>query len=344
VKRILLVLGLLAVLGFSGCSSGSGGLFSPDTGANFFGFAFFNYAPAQFPTLSTDMRAVVVTGNNEIFAGSADGLFQISPTTNPPTFTKITDAALTNNNIYSLVLEATGDLLLGTANGVYRRNAQTKLFTAISGLEGKNVYALAVGTDGTIWAGTDDLASAVRSVYRAPKNGIFADLGATNGLTASSVRYIYVDSEAMWACGIGGNGGVFRFTGTTFTREDVPFASGATCFFKNGAVWHAGVPDTGLYKSSLSSTGVRSWGQVDTLKGYTVYGYSSEITTQGTRHWIATDKGLALSYDLNNWNIYSVAKKNLLNDQCRSIAAGSNSVWTTHPTPTGGVTMGVFTP
>ncbi|MBI3039596.1 hypothetical protein HYY75_11235, partial [bacterium] len=279
-----------------GCGGGGGGLFSGDKGVNAYGYSFSFLNSSSTPSLTNpDIKAIALPFSNggTGYAGSANGLFSFNLLANPVVFSKAIDPGLSNQVINCLLLETSGDLLVGTDNGIFRRTVSTGSFSAIVGLEGKRVFALAEPSSGTIWAGLEDLASQTNSIARSKNGGAFSFWGAGNGLTASSVVSIFADADMVVACGIGdiGKAGAFRFSesGNKFTQLDTPLGSGATLFTRSGNTWYVGGPSGGLYVSSDSGT---KW---DTLiKDITPYAFVQEFSAQSTKTWVSSDKGLYL--------------------------------------------------
>lgn len=325
-----------------GCSTGGGGT-SPEKAINPFGFNFSSFTSSTNPGLSADVRSVAVSGSGDtIFAGAADGLYSVT-TGLTPVITKISDAGLTNQSINCLSFESSGDLLIGTDKGLFRRSATTKTISGISGLEASQVLSLAVQGDGTIWAGLYDPTSTTNSVAKAAPGGTFTFFGTSSGMTASAVVYIYADTDLVVACGQGTNGGLFQFTGSKFKAiDDLSMAGGASLFFRNGETWYAGGPGAGLY-SSATTGGVRKWTLISGFKDLTPNWFVIEPNQQGNfRYWVATNKGLAMCYDLSGgWVVFNKSSR-LSAENCKTVMGVYGTVWIANPAPGGGVSRGSF--
>ncbi len=331
----------------TGCSgSGGGSPFSPDKGGNLFGFSFTTYTSSSNAILSSDYRAVAYppSAGSTYYAGSADGLFSINVSTEPPTFLKIADAGLTNQSINSLLFETSGNLLIGTDYGLFRRNATTGAIQEVAGLETKRILSLALQSDGVIWAGLEDKTSNTRSIAKSSTGG-FTFMGKAEGMTASSVVNIFVDEDGIMACGIGGTDGLFEATvvssGTNkFSLvSGTPLTAGATCFFRTSTAWYLGAPGQGVFSTSNSGPS-RKWTQI--LKDVTPnVMFQQKYNDQEYRYWVGTDKGLVLSYDATTWHWFDKTN-GLTLENCKGLFTTSE-VWIAHPGPTGGITRGIFT-
>lgn len=338
---VLLALPLLVA-----CGGGGGGLFSPDKGVNPYGFSFSSITASNSTTLTnTDLRALVVTKAGTAFAGSANGLFSFSPSAESVTFTKITDAGLGNQSINTLMEESTGDLLIGTDGGLFRRLAGTGVVSVVSPqLVGKKVLCVAEQSSGTIWVGLEDLTASTTSIARSLNSGsTFTFWGSSELMTASSVVGLSVDTTEVFACGIGATGkaGLFRFnpTANQFIQQQTPLASGATMLVRYGTLWYLSGPDSGVY---LSTDNGFKW--TSQITGVTGYGFTTSKVGEVVYYWIPTNKGLYVTIDLGaGWNNKFDKTNRLALDNCRGVAVTTGGwLWIPNPAPTGGAVRGIF--
>lgn len=337
-KNICVFCVIASLLLLIGCSGGSSNLFSPDKAADPFGFEFVSFANATIASVPADLRAIVAHKiSGKIFAGGNDGLYEVNTTTGSPIFTKLT-TSFASSTVNALLVESDGDMLIGTGNGLYRRNNPDGSFASVSGLETKRVLALALQGTNTVWAGIEDAAITTNSVARSENGGAFTFFGSSSGMTASAVVSIYADSDLVVACGVGGAGGFFQFTGTKFkVQDDILLPEGATLFYPTSTNWYVGGTAAGL-KTTSTSGATRKWTTL--VQNVTPFSLVYENSTFDQRYWLTTDKGLFLSYNLTDWTKFDSSGR-LKMDNCRGITAQEGDLWLVHPVP-GGITHGYF--
>ena len=99
-----------------------------------------------------NIRALAIKTNGDVFAGTGAGVFL--KRINSVTWQKVTD--LPDNDVYSLAITATGDIIFaGTLSGVFRSfNSGSSWEEANNGMTGFDVSAIAVNPQGEVFAGT----------------------------------------------------------------------------------------------------------------------------------------------------------------------------------------------
>ncbi len=327
------------------CSSGGGG--GLDSAINPYGFVVTSFDTASANTLTNqDIRSTVrPTTTGLMYAGTANGLFSFNPDLSAPTFTKNTDAGLTNQSINKIVADGIGDMYICTDSGLFKYTATTASITAVPGFGGVKVLSFARQATSTFWVGLEDLTATTNSVAKVD-NGAITFYGTAKGMTASTVSDIFVDSTTIMACGTGSTGkaGLFRFdtSGDQFVKQvtNIGLASGATLFFKIGTAWYAGGPNSGLITSADSGN---AWTQTN-LTTQTPYSYTPEIVSSNssTRYWIGTDKGAYLTYDMVNFVLYSTTN-GLAGDSARGVSQSSSTVmWVANDGVSGGLSRLAF--
>ena len=344
-KRLMALAVLFALPLLIACGGGGGGLFSPAEGVDPFGFSFASLTASNSATLTdTDLRALVITRSGTAFAGSANGLFSFDPQAESVSFSRVTDAGLGNQSINSLLQESSGDLLIGTDNGLYRRLTTGSISAVSPQLAGKRVLCIAEQSSGTIWVGLEDTTASTSSIARTQNSGsTFTFWGSAELMTASQVVGLSVDASDVFACGLGslGKAGLFRFnpTANQFIQQQTPLASGATLLVRYDATWLLSGPDSGVYVSTDNGF---KW--TPQISGVTGYAFATSKVGELLYYWLATDKGLYCSIDLAaGWNTRFDRTNRLALDNCRGLAVSTSGwLWIPNPAPKGGAARGIF--
>jgi ligand-binding sensor domain-containing protein/signal transduction histidine kinase len=124
------------------------------------------------------------------------------------------EAWLRGDRILSLCEDRAGGMWIGTYNGQLRLLQQGQ-FTAVNGLSGKPVTALAQAADGTLWIGS--LGDGLGRL----QNGKLSTFTIQDGLRSNLIRSLYLDSEGtLWIGTV--SGGLARWAHgrlTSFTSE-----------------------------------------------------------------------------------------------------------------------------
>ena len=327
------------------CSGGGGGL---DDGLNPYGFQALKFEAAQTGLATDDVRSILrPSSNGAMFAATANGLYSFDPGSANPTFTKNTDTNLPagSQSINKLVADSDGNMFICSDNGLFKYTASTASIAAVAGFAGKKVLTLAVKEANVYWVGLEDLTASTTSVAKWD-NGTLTSFGSTEGITASSVSNIYVDSDMIMVCGTGdtGKGGLFRFDASSnkFVRQavNVGLTNGATVFFKINTTWYAGGPNSGIIYSTDSGN---AWKESN-LKSVTPVDYYKETVTYSgmTRYWFSTEKGVYLSYDMSSFALYS-SQNGMAGDSASQVRGSvDNLLWVANNGVTGGITRLAF--
>ena len=338
-RHILVVFVLLILPFLIACGGGGSDPFSPEPGANMYGYTF-----ATDTTIpNKDVRAIhKLASSNTILVGAGDGLYSFDQYTFPPTYTK---SAGLNVAVNCLVKESTGDILIGTDNGLYRRTSTTGAIALVTGSPVQVVLSVSEEKAGTFWLGLQDKTATTNSVARI-EGGTATTWGTAKGMTASEVVCIFAAEDLIMACGLGdtGKAGLFQYSKAQdkWTQDpNYPIAAGCTFFERLGSTWYAGGPDGGLWQSS----DYNAWTKLvaDVTPRQIVSDATSGVNVSYTRYWLATEEGLYLSYDLSKFVLYNKASNGLHDDNCRSVTPWVQGVWTVHPGAAGGLTRGAFT-
>jgi len=340
VKKTLVALLCAALPLLVACSGG--GLGSPDEPVKYNGY--------EFATFSTPGDVRAVAGREaQIFAGTGSGLYLGDPISSNPGFTKVTAAgfptdALTQT-VNALLFEASGSLLIGTDNGLYRRNPDG-IITAVADFAGLKVTALTekkTTTEKQLWVGLFDL-TAAKTIARQKDAGAFTFYGKANGMTASRTTMIFCDPDSTltMACGVGSTteSGLFQFAESTgFTKLSTQLSAGATFFQKKGDVWYTGGADSGIqYKSGNADWTVLT-------AGFTPYGMADHAASLYTETWVPTNAGLRLYLDMNDVTLFKKGNR-LTIDTCGDVDVSDAGIWIAHPasgTVTGGISHAIYT-
>ena len=322
------------------CSGGDP--FNPSSAVKYSGYRFTTY------TTPADVRAVA--GNaSYLFAGTGSGLYLGNPTTAEPGFARVTAAGFpvdaVTQRINALLLEASGSLLIGTDNGLYRWNSDGSI-GSVNGFAGLKVTALTekkTSTEKILWVGLSD-ATAVKTIARQKDDGAFSFYGKANGMTASRTTMIYCDPDSALtiACGTGeaAASGLFQFAESSgFTRLTSPLGDGANFFMKKDDVWYAGGNGSGIvYKS-----GTNDWAQLAT--GFTPYGMVDHVADVYRETWVPTNAGVMLYLGMGEPTTFNLANRLTIN-ACSDVEVAHGNVWIAHPasgTVNGGISRAVFT-
>jgi ligand-binding sensor domain-containing protein len=344
----LCVLFAFICLPFLIACSGGGGIGSLDGAANPYGFQVLKFESAQTGLATDDIRSIIrpsLTG--PMFAATAAGLYSFNPGVANPTFTRNTDPGLPagSQSINKLVAGKDGNMFICSDSGLFKYTASTASITAVAGFAGKKVLTMAVKETNVYWVGLEDLTASTTSVAKWD-NGTLTNFGAAEGITASSVSNIYVDSDIIMACGTGdtGKGGLFRFDASSnkFIKQavNVGLANGATLFFKIDKNWYAGGPNSGIIYSTDSGN---AWKESN-LKAVTPVDYYKEtVSYSGTiRYWFSTEKGVYLSYDMLTFALFASAK-GLAGDSAKQVSASADTMlWVANDGAAGGISRLAF--
>jgi ligand-binding sensor domain-containing protein len=339
-KAVVLLFPLFFVAFLLGCATDGSGVFTPDEGVDPYGYEFQSMFGSTNASVPADLRAVVIDPDTgKLFVGGYDGLYVVDPTAGTPVFSKIT-AGFASSTVNCLYRESNGDLLIGTDQGLYRRTTAGAV-SAISGLGVDSLRIMSVTRQSStiIWVGVEDVSALTRSIAKAENDGAFVFYGAAEGMTASSVVQIAADNDLVVACGVGGEAGLFQFTGTKFKlQDDILLTEGARMFYKTATSWYVGGPGSGL-KTTSTSGATRTWKTL--IESVTPYALVADTSMSMARYWLATSKGLYLSYDLATWQKFDASHRLPL-DNCVALAVRNNVVWIAHPSPAGGLSYGYF--
>lgn len=343
-KKIAALLVVLLLPMLIGCSGGDGQLAAA---LNPFGFLVSSFNSTKNPTLtSSDVRSLVKpTTAGNIFAGTAAGLFSFDPNSAVPTFTRVDAPAIPAIN--KLVVDGTaGDFFICTDTGLKKYTAASKTIADVNAADfgGKKVLTIARQSDNILWVGLEDITAATNSVARI-NAGVVNFYGTAQGLTASAVADIYVTDALAIACGTGaaGKGGLFKFNSTTgnFAAEavNVGLENGASMLTLIGSNWYAAGPDSGM----IVSTNNRDTWTRTALQNCSPVSLTVEEATNalGRRYWIASEKGVYLSYNLADFTLFSTTNGLPVNNTNQIIVAG-DILYSAHAAVTGGISRFVF--
>ncbi len=173
-----------------------------------------HYQPSTSPTWQTfttatgladnDVRTIALGEDNVIWFGTSQGLSRYLPGDNPEWQTF--NDEFVNPSVFTIIIEPSNKIWIGTMTGLYyyrpAQNPDWQRFFIADGLTNNDVRALAIGNDGTIWAGTH--------------NGISRYLGGPpifqtyRGLLTGEVYAVEaVNDETIW---FGTRNGAIRYT------------------------------------------------------------------------------------------------------------------------------------
>jgi len=350
VKRTILLLGLVLVSALVGCDGG--GLFNPADAINPYGYIFKNFTTATAPTLPTDVRSIVYDASKLtlFIGGKGTGLFSVNPNSDPPTaINQATATAELGARIVQCLAvdKKTGDLFIGTNLGLFRCNKTTGVTTPVAAIAANSsVLSIAQPDNDTLWVGLFDDSADTNSIARSVDSGAnFTLFGTDDGMTASAVVQIHADANVTLAAGTGsaGKAGLFKFNKQMLKFapiDNAPFENGATLINVFGTSWYAGGVNKGLHVSTDSGT---TWVELlSSTSSITPY----QILNESDRYWVSSNKGLYLTYNLKDFNLFNTASR-LGKDLSRQLASASSMIWMTHTDPTvadgtDGITRGVF--
>lgn len=340
-KRTILLLALVLVSALVGCDGG--GLFNPADAINPYGFIFKLFNNANAAPLPTDVRSVVYdTANARLFVGANTGLFTANPNADPPAVAAIDNATLNDKIIQCLLIEKSGDLLIGTSVGLFRRNKDTGAVVEVENASfgGKSVMCLAQPDADTVWVGLAGQASPIARITNA---GVTL-YGNADGMTANTIRQIYADTSRVLVAGTGDadKGGLFKLNGAAFTLVNSPFnlngATGATLVTMLDTTWYVGGIDKGLQKTTDQGD---TWTEVlSATSNITPY----QLLNDGSRYWVSSNKGLYITYDLSTFQLFNTANR-LSTNHTYQLAATPSMIWATAQNPGNpgeGLIRGVF--
>ncbi|RCK79264.1 MAG: hypothetical protein OZSIB_0135 [Candidatus Ozemobacter sibiricus] len=343
-NRPLIVLLLLVLpLAIVGCGGGGiGG--SPDRGFDPTAYAFKAFTPANTPSLTNgDVRAVLQYENGTIrrlYIGTANGLFSADATQATYAFTRLEAAGFPTTAaaqaINALLQTRAGAIWIGTDAGLFSLDPVTGTVTAVTRLTGEKVTAFAEPKAGTFWVGLASDTASTTAIARTTNGTDFEFYGKEQGMTASMVVMIHAteDPFLVVACGLGtpGKAGLFKFNAAqnTFSVLDAPFLNGATLFKKQGDVYYAGGPGTGLRSQATRDA---EWKVVIadiTPRWLDIVPYGA-----GLRAWLAADDGLRLTFDLASFKLFTKAN-GLASTACAVVTQGAFGTFVGHGGPDGG--------
>ncbi len=340
-----LVLGILIVSAFLiGCGGGGSGI-GLDKPLNYLGYTFQSFNHTNAPTIpDADIKAMAVEPTTGlIYVGTDAGLYSFNPSTTIPQL--VLQAGLpgvaTAQVVNCLAFESSGTLLIGTEGGLYRRNNTTQATAMVHPQLNLPVLAVTVQPGGLIWVGMRDPGLATGSLAKfnpVATSPVF--FTPALGMTASSVVNIYADGNVVYACGKGATGmdGLFYISSRAEFRSSNLLASGATIFFTTTSAYYAGSYEGGLVARPVGS---ETW-QATSITDAVPYGVFSEID----KVWIATSKGLYLSFNMSAFNLFNKNNR-LLVDNVRGGVSGMNGNWIFQPkipgTQEGTITRVTFT-
>jgi photosystem II stability/assembly factor-like uncharacterized protein len=166
----------------------------------------------------TDVRALVVAPNGHVFAGTYQ---------NGGVYRSIDDGdhwvpastGITCGNIWSLAVNAAGDLFAGTAGcgaGVFRSTDDGDHWAPATSGPAEDVSALAVAPNGHVFAGTFSQFGSGGGIFRSTDNG---DTWSPQGLDGHDVNALTINSVGDVLAGLAG--GAFRSTNDGSEWTDV---------------------------------------------------------------------------------------------------------------------------
>ncbi len=145
-----------------------------------------------------------------IWLATQQGLYWFDPKAKTPAFTLVaTEAGVPLTSIFALAQTAAGDLLIGTEQGVFKKDGSgfVSLHPQLAGIA---VATLMLDQQQQLWIGTIN-----RGVMRLSDLGL-EQLTVSEGLPNNRVLALWQDKElSIW---IGTNGGVLRLRDTPFTN------------------------------------------------------------------------------------------------------------------------------
>ena len=145
-----------------------------------------------------------------LWFATLQGLYRLDPTAAELRFEKVPLlAGAADINVFMLALDAEGQLLVGSEQGLFRQNGEqfALLHPALANVA---VTALQVLADGQIWIGTIN-----QGLQRVSALGL-EQLGVQDGLPNNRVLSIFQDTEqSIW---VGTNAGLYRLRETPFTN------------------------------------------------------------------------------------------------------------------------------
>ncbi len=321
-KRTILLLGLVLVSALVGCDGG--GLFNPADAINPYGFIFKLFTNANAAPLPTDVRSVVYDSTNQrLFVGANPGLYTAAPNADPPTATLVDNATLNGKIIQCLLIEKSGNLLIGTNVGLFRRNKDDGAVVEVeaASFNGKSVVCLAQQDADTLWIGLAGQANPIARIA----NNVVTLYGAAQQMTANTIWQIHADSSRVLvaATGDANQGGLFKFTNNAFSKLDSPFSTnGATLVTVLDTTWYVGGVNKGLQKTTDQGD---TWTVVlSDTSNITPY----QILLDDGKYWVSSNKGLYLSYNLTDFHLFNTANR-LGKDYTRQLASAPSMIWAT---------------
>jgi signal transduction histidine kinase len=126
-----------------------------------------------------------------------------------------TRAGLSSNVVLSLAGDSSGNLWVGTPDGLNRfSKGKFTTYTSADGLAGNDVRSLSLDRRGNLWIGT-------RGGLTRMKNGLFKTFTEVDGLPNDLITTLYEDSKGnLWIGTFGGLGRLTNDEFTTFTTSD----------------------------------------------------------------------------------------------------------------------------
>ena len=149
----------------------------------------FSMYPVGFPVDADRVPTIFVTTNQEVFAGTDNGLFRLNGVQEPVA------AGLSGSVIFDMAQTAEGDLWAGTNNGVYRSTDNGQSWSQI-GLSNIDVVSLTTDLEDGIYAAT------ANGVQYLPDNGVWQSINS--GLDDLNVHDILATPNGLYAATRGG--------------------------------------------------------------------------------------------------------------------------------------------
>ncbi|MDH5719034.1 MAG: hypothetical protein OEZ13_00280 [Spirochaetia bacterium] len=218
-----------------------------------------------------------------VWVGTPSGIGKLNTGTQKTIVYNKAKKNLGDDKINVLLLDK-GTLYVGTQLGVDKfQNNDWTHYTAIEGLAGDNIQALAIDGD-VIWAGGGDGIS-----YYDKNDDFWISYDASNGLNNSLVTSLAIDADAIWVGTMGG--GVSRFDKSTERFEPYTAVEGLAddyvqCLMDDGIYLWVGTFD-GLSRLEKKSLLFQNFHSQEGIKEPSVY---SGIV-YGNNLYLGTDGG-----------------------------------------------------
>lgn len=231
---------------------------------------------------SSRILSLFIDREDNLWVGTNSGLYRF---TDAPFSSVTRQHGLPDDYVRSVLARADGSVLVGTAQGLARRNADGTVVRLGAGtaIADASVLSLAEAEGGRVWVGTYDDGALLWDGTR-----VVATLDTTNGLPANEVRALRADGDGLW---LGTTRGLVRWAHGGFQHWTE--ADGLPTNFvialhgdARGRLWVG----TGLGAVILHDDTLR---RVD-LGAYEDAEYAFGFLEDPARDamWIATDRGL----------------------------------------------------